>query len=255
MKATANGKLTAGDVMAALARRYKAPEFALLSQVGNGTGYGVNRWADAMAMSLWPSRGLDLHGFEIKVYRSDWQRELRKPEKADEIALYCDFWWVAATPGIVKPDEMPAPWGLLELDGRGLVTVKPAERRNGPDAIDRTLLAALLRRASGDMVPRLAIASKLETARNEGREAAEDHHRIMADSAARAETAAVNAIREFEAASGVRISEYSAGDQGRAFKLATALGVNGLLDRARYAVETLKRVAGELDALSQPEGT
>ena len=36
---------------------------------------GGGRYADAIAMNLWPSRGLAVHGFEIKISRGDWQRE------------------------------------------------------------------------------------------------------------------------------------------------------------------------------------
>lgn len=252
-----NGKVTAGDVMAALAKRYKAPEFALLSQVGNGTGYGVNRWADAMAMSLWPSRGLDLHGFEVKVYRSDWQRELRKPEKADEIAPFCDFWWVAAAPGVVKLDEMPMPWGLLELDGRGLVTVKQAERRT-PQPIDRSLLAAILRRASEDTIPKSAIASRIEAAREEGRKQGEDRANLKADTNDAAGRTAIAAIEAFERTSGVKIDGWNGARQGRAFKLAMQLGEDGALSRLGYIKAGLQRIMGEietLEATSSPEGT
>ena len=45
---------------------------------------------DAVIMSLWPSRGLELHGVEIKVSRADWKREAADPAKAEAIAAYCD---------------------------------------------------------------------------------------------------------------------------------------------------------------------
>jgi len=32
-------------------------------------------------MDLWPSGGLEIHGHEVKVSRSDWLRELKEPEK------------------------------------------------------------------------------------------------------------------------------------------------------------------------------
>lgn len=78
-------QVTAGDVMVALAHRYPAPGYALLPQVANGTGYAASRHCDAIALSLWPSRGIRLHGFEIKVARSDWLRELKDPAKAEAI--------------------------------------------------------------------------------------------------------------------------------------------------------------------------
>jgi len=53
-----------------LQKRFPSEEYACLPQVRNATGYSsVIRTADAIAMSLWPSRGLDLHGFEFKSLR------------------------------------------------------------------------------------------------------------------------------------------------------------------------------------------
>lgn len=66
-------RITAADIEAALARIYSQPEWAILFDVGNATGGRATRRADAVAMSLWPSRGLELYGFEIKVSRADWK--------------------------------------------------------------------------------------------------------------------------------------------------------------------------------------
>ena len=74
--------MRAADVRAALARKFCAPEYALFYEVANATGSAATRSADAIAMGLWPSRGLYLQGFEIKVSRSDWLSELKNPAKA-----------------------------------------------------------------------------------------------------------------------------------------------------------------------------
>lgn len=143
---------TSADVLAAMRLRYTAPEYALFEEVGNATGGGASRRADALVMGLWPSRGLDLHGFEIKVSRTDVVRELRDPRKAEAIATYCDFWWlVVGSASIVKLEEVPANWGLIVPvggpKGTTLRTVKEAKRLE-PKAIDKKFLAALLRRVS-----------------------------------------------------------------------------------------------------------
>lgn len=135
-------------VYAALRERYCAPEWALFFEVPNGTGTNIRRYADALAMNLFPSRGLALNGFEVKVSRHDWQRELRNPHKAEEgIFKYCDHWWVVAPAGIVTKDELPATWGLLELQEKGLRQVVAAPRLS-PSEMSRHFIAALLRRAS-----------------------------------------------------------------------------------------------------------
>jgi hypothetical protein len=60
--------MTEFELFQALRPLYPAREYALLPQVANGTGAGSKRHCDALALSLWPSRGLYLTGFEMKSY-------------------------------------------------------------------------------------------------------------------------------------------------------------------------------------------
>lgn len=107
----------------------------------------ATRSADAIAMSLWPSLGLELHGFEFKVSRADWLRELKDPRKAETFKRYCDRWWlVAGSSAIVRPGELPNGWGMLVLQGDRLVRLADAPRLD-PQPVTRPFLAALLRRA------------------------------------------------------------------------------------------------------------
>jgi Trp operon repressor len=134
------------DMRSAISRRWKAPEYAIMWEVGDATGARHSRLADAVIMGLWPSRGIDLQGVEIKVYRSDWQRELKDPEKAEQIARFCDFWWIHAAPDVVREEELPQGWGLRVYDGRVWTTKVEAERRKA-EPVSREFLAALLRRS------------------------------------------------------------------------------------------------------------
>lgn len=146
--------LDANDVRAAMRRHYCGPEWAILFEVADATGARHSRFADAIAMSLWPSRGLSLHGFEIKVYRHDWLREKANPEKAERIACRCDYWWVVAPPGIIETPEVPENWGQIIVETGGdllkdgdiakLRIVKQAIRIDAVP-IDRTFMAALFR--------------------------------------------------------------------------------------------------------------
>lgn len=132
--------------------------WAFVPKVRNAAGFDATRTADAIAMSLWPSRGLLIHGFEIKVTRSDWLRELKKPAKAEGIASLVDRWWLVAGDGdVVQNGELPEPWGLLVARGGRLVCAKEAAklhdedpvvaRRALPPEFGRSFLAALLRSA------------------------------------------------------------------------------------------------------------
>lgn len=150
-----------------LADRYCAPEWAFLPQVRSRTGYAGNiRTADALAMSLWPSRGVFLHGFEIKSHRSDWLNELKNPAKAEEIASKCDFWWIAAPENVVVEAELPAAWGYIAVktkDGKSkLVTVKAALRHEKALPMSREFIAAVMRNMADATVPRAHVNDLVE---------------------------------------------------------------------------------------------
>lgn len=138
----------AADVCAALRLRYPTTEYAIAFEVPHEVG-GGNRRADCVVMNLWRSRGLEILGFEVKVSRSDWLSELKKPEKADSLARYCDRWYlVISDPKIVKDGELPPTWGLLCRKGDRLVEVVKAPKQK-PVALDRPFLASMLRSNGG----------------------------------------------------------------------------------------------------------
>lgn len=138
--------MRAEEIRAALAKKFAAPEYALFFEVGDATGGRARRWADALAMGLWPSRGLALQGFEIKVSRSDLTSELKNPAKAESIARYCRYWWLATPPGLVREGELPEGWGLYEAHPNGLRCIKQAPTFT-EQSITPEFLAAILRRA------------------------------------------------------------------------------------------------------------
>lgn len=150
---------TSAELVALVRKRYTGRDAAVFEQVANSTGARGDRYADVIALDLWPSAGLHLHGFEVKVSRGDWLRELRDPKKADAIARYCDCWWIVAAPAIVGRSELRPGWGLLEpheellhggavaFDLRIVVSAKPSEPQ---PVLDRGFVAAILRRAAAD---------------------------------------------------------------------------------------------------------
>lgn len=133
-----------------LVRRYGAhrgngPRYTVATHVRSHAGFDARRTADFVAMDLWPSKGLALHGHEVKVSRSDWLVELKHPEKAAEFIPYVDYWWlVVADAAIVKHGELPRTWGLMVARDGYLQVARPAKRLN-PLPTPRTMMAALLR--------------------------------------------------------------------------------------------------------------
>lgn len=138
---------SAEHVFAGLAKGpYARPAWALFGNVRNRTGYGgQERYADGLAFSLWPSRGLEIHGIEIKVDRQDWKRELADPAKADAIAQYVDRWWVAVHDrSIIHPGELPPSWGLLEVGAKVKCVVEAPKLE--AKALTKTFVASVMRR-------------------------------------------------------------------------------------------------------------
>jgi hypothetical protein len=132
-------------------------EWAFFSHVRSATGFADRnssvRTADALAMSMYRSKGWELHGFEVKVSRGDWLGELKKPGKWTGVGGFCDRWWLAvASPDIVKPGELPAGWGLLVPAGgrfrRSSPRLRVATRaaRLSPKPLTREFIACVVRR-------------------------------------------------------------------------------------------------------------
>lgn len=174
---------TAADIRAAIRRTYPDNEYALGWEVAATTGHNARRHLDCVCMSLWPSRGLTLHGLEIKVSRADWRRELKEPAKAEELARYLDLFSIVAPAGVVPVDELPTAWGLIELKGDKLVTRKqPMQTPAAP--LDRAFMAAMMR-AAARPIDKDSLATLLNRARLEAQEAAAENTRRAVESARR----------------------------------------------------------------------
>jgi len=135
------------DICDALRRRYPAGECVLVFEVADGTGANVKRHADAVMMNMWPSRGLSIEGFEIKVSKQDLKRELLDPAKAEAIAQYCDCWWLVVPQGMsVEPEDIPVAWGLMKVGTDLKITIiRHATRHQRQPVLPRHFVAALLR--------------------------------------------------------------------------------------------------------------
>ena len=142
-------KAVNADAMRMLLRRkFPADQYAMLYGVRDAAGHQANRSADVIMVGLWPSRGCLIEGMELKISRGDWLRELKRPEKAEAFVPYCDRWWViAADSDVVRTEELPKTWGLMVAGGRGLRVIEDAPRLKAK-AVDRSLLAAMLKRAT-----------------------------------------------------------------------------------------------------------
>lgn len=128
---------------------WPSPAHVILREVRNATGYAQqSRAADALVVSVWPSRGVWFAGVEVKISRGDWRSELKNPEKSTEIQKFCDYWWVAAAPEVVADGEVPSNWGLIEVDGAKARIIKDAPRLT-PAPLTSEFIASVLRNMVG----------------------------------------------------------------------------------------------------------
>ncbi len=247
--------VTAQAVEAAVKKRFERPAWALLWQVGNATGFGCNRHADAVAFSLWPSRGLELHGIEIKVSRQDWLKEIAAPAKAEEIAKFCDRWWlVVGDAAIVRDGELPATWGLLVLKGKKLFCVKEAPKLK-PEPMPRSFIAALFRRADEVAFRReeaaecrgfergKTITEQAVTDGTELKRLRQEHESLK------------QRLDDFEKESGIRIDQWGAGNIGKAVRMLKhaahrvsdpVVELNDAADHLERQAKALRRDAEEI---------
>ena len=217
MKPAKNPRSTAGadDLRRRLGEMFKAPAWVLLPELRNGTGYARNttRYCDAIAIAPWPSRGLTLCGFEIKISRSDWLAEMKHPEKAEEFARFCDQWWlVVPNAEIVATGELPPAWGLLVAHGDGLRAVVKAPMLT-PEPIDRLFLASILRAVSERWLPRSDVDGAMADARAEG----EEHGQALQSYAQQELATLAENLHEFESAAGFSLRDgyrWNLGDVG-----------------------------------------
>lgn len=249
-------RIAAPAIYAALRERYCAPEHALFFEVANGTGSNIRRYADAVAMNLFPSRGLTLSGFEIKVSRHDWQRELKQPHKVEEgIYKYCDHWWIVAPTGIVARPELPPTWGLIELHDKGLRQTVAAPRL-APIALSRNFIAALLRRASeaDEGLVREAVRKKTEA----WEASFETRVQQRVDQATRSLREELAAVEGIERQLGISLTDWNAHEgYGRIIKAVDASGIarqwgslRDLAQRLGGMAETLNAHIAQFDALA-----
>lgn len=214
----------------------------MLSQVRNGTGYRrkKDRTADALAVSVYPSRGLYLVGFEIKVSKSDWRKELADPDKAADMQKWCRHWYVASPQGVVPEGELPANWGLIECTAKtAKIVVKAPELK--PVEPDMLLVASILRRAAESTVPAVEVQARID-------------ERVAAIVAAKMHRTnrkleeLTKTVQDFEEASGVQMKHHwDAGRIGEAVKSVLSGDHLQVKPRMEYLRREAQRIVEQCD--------
>lgn len=204
-----------------LEKRYATDQgWLLLYEVANGTGFKGTGYADALAFSIWPSRGIALHGFELKQSRTDLLKELRDENKANHFLKYCQFWWLVVSDAkLVQGVEVPTTWGILAPRNNILYQVRAAPKLEA-EAWKPEFIAALMRRfheahiAKDQSAARAHVEERARKMFNE-RVARQDTSELTAakqeaENARRAYSDLNATVQEFTAKSGIPVSSWNA---------------------------------------------
>ncbi len=227
--------MTENDIKVLLAKRYSPPEYAFFTEVGTSTGAAM-RWVDGVAYSLYASTGHEISGFEIKVSRSDFLAEMKNPGKSGDAMCLFDRWWLVAPKGIAAKEEIPKNWGFYEIVNGKFFKRKHAPELT-PDPLNLSFIAAMLRRATEDVVPRSILREHYDKAREE----------VKGEFAHNIEQAKINLdnyksrVREFEQASGLDVLDGWRG--GREIGEAVKFVLDGGFNRLDY---NFNEAAGDL---------
>ena len=218
------------DIWDILRRRYPATEYALMAEVSDKAGFNRSRSADYVVVNLWPSRGLEIYGIELKSFRSDWLSELKKPQKAENIFQYCDRFYLLTTDDTVaKLEEIPPTWGWMCLTGSRIKVMKEAPKLQ-PANVSKNFLACLLKRAQ-DKTSFVHVDS-IEDRIKEAKESAKQERALTIERHEKTIRNQEKIISDFQNASGMSLTAWNSNPvkMGQAVRFLTDGGTSKIMD-------------------------
>lgn len=242
-------KLSTPQLAALLREKYPREKYALIFDVPDAVSLDQKRRIDAIAFGCWASLGRSLEGFELKVSRSDWLRELRQVNKADPFVALCDYFWlVTADTKVAKLEEIPAAWGWMAATKSGLRIQRPASKLPGCGAsFPRGFVIGVMRRMQDDLLASPDVAAHIAGKIKEIQDRRDDEIKWATQHANNESERLKKAVTEFEESSGIKFQPWGMGDIGHIVKQLRELGygedgglraVERLLQRHENALRT-----------------
>jgi hypothetical protein len=238
-------------LQAMLAEKYPRDRYALFFDVPDNVGTNQHRRADAIAIGCWRSVGHLIDGFELKISRSDWLREVASVTKADPFVERCDRWWlVTSSTTIAKAEEIPACWGWMAVTKGGLRVQKPAPRLPQPDAdrVHRLFMVGILRKLQEDLTKAPEVAQILEAARAKREEEIEQRVKWRTQHQGDQLTKLQARVAKFETDSGLKIDDWRLGNVAKLAKVMDDLSSGGAAawDKVATTLEHQENTLGHL---------
>lgn len=188
-------------------KRHEGPAWVVVPEVPNGTGSNVSRRADAIALGLWPSRGYEIHGYEVKVSRGDVRKELNDPSKADAVGRFCDYWWLVVEDlSIIDGLVVPSTWGIL-APKLGVLRVHRKAPKLKAAPVTRSFVAALTRKVTESWIPRDEHETYKKVAKEELRKEIERDRAYVSSDIERERDVLLATITHFQEVSGVDLKD------------------------------------------------
>lgn len=248
---TAPADINTPALQAMLAEKYPRDRYALFFDVPDNVGTNQQRRADAIAIGCWRSVGHLIDGFELKISRADWLREVASVTKADPFVERCDRWWlVTGSTAIAKAEEIPACWGWMAVTKGGLRVQKPAPRLPQPDVdrVHRLFMVGILRKLQADMTKTPEVAQMLEAASKKREEEIEWRIKLRTQSQADQLARLQAKVSKFETDSGLKLDDWRLGNVAKLAQAMADLSTGGAKswDKVATALEHQENTLGHL---------
>lgn len=137
--------MIAADIVALLKQKYQHG-WIVITELRRSPGWVEERTIDVFVMHQWPSEGFKRIGYEIKISKSDFHREIKKPQKRKSFREMSNEFYFIAPAGIIDAEKVPTDCGLIEVtpEGKLIKVVDSPWLESNPDW---NIVAALVRRA------------------------------------------------------------------------------------------------------------
>ena len=224
-------------------RKYTDMGYITLPQVRNHAGSDNIRTADAIAISQSSLRSVEFVGFEIKTSVKDFRNELKDVKKADEIAQFCNKWYIVSPKDVIPKSELPKNWGLLEATDKQLKITKEAlELDSTPPS--REFVATIIRRVEKE----IGMKDEYWRGYEEGKAQEKKMNQERFENHKKDYNKMKESIDAFEKSSGVNFYWWNGGEESREIgNIVKLISENRLVDRIEHAKKTVSELAENIE--------